>query len=106
MPKHEPKTKVIQTNARIIINQEEGSWAVASLVIEFGPNFEQRINLGWVSDRTSQAESYVGIRNLEGLPEPRRCSLHQVLINEAREVINDTEEVPVLTRFERVTREE
>jgi hypothetical protein len=101
-----PKTKTVPTNARIIINQEWGSWACASLFVEFGPNFEQRICLGWVSDVTSQAESFVGIRNQSGPPEPRICHLHESLIKEARKVINDEEEVEALTRFERITRED
>jgi hypothetical protein len=98
------KTKVVPTNARITIEQEEGSWAVAGLHIEFGPNFEQRVNIGWVSDVTSQAESFVGLQS--GQDEPSECQLHPVLIQEARSILNEEEDVPALTRFERITREE
>lgn len=106
MPPREPKIKVVQANARIIIKQEKGSWAVASIFLEFGPNFEQKITLGWVSDVTSFAENYVGLWNQEDPEEFRTSQLHPSIIQEAREVLSDTEEVKVLTRFERITREE
>jgi hypothetical protein len=109
VPPREPKIKIVQANARIIIKQEKGSWAVASIFLEFGPNFEQKITLGWVSDVTSFAENYVGLWNQEDQEDQeefRTSQLHPSIIQEAREVLSDTEEVEVLTRFERITREE
>lgn len=107
MPTCKPKVKVVPTNARIVIKQEEGSWAVANLAVEFGPNFEQRVNIGWVSDVTSQAESFVGLRNQSGQDEPRERRIHPIIIQEARSILNEKEEeVHALTRFERITRED
>lgn len=104
-PPREPKTKVVQTNARIIIKQEEGSWAVASVNLEFGPNFEQGVCLGWVSDVTSEASSFIALRD-QNDQEVLRSRLHPSIIQEAREVLFDKEEAPILTRFERISRGE
>lgn len=97
----EPRTKTIETRARFTIERdnESPSWMVANVFIDFGPSFEQRLCLGWVSDVTSSPAQGLG-----------RDAIPPYIIDQARTLFEEVKEpdpdLPRPTRFERITREE
>jgi hypothetical protein len=83
----------VETRARFTIERDKDSRMIANVSINFGPSFEQRLYLGWVSDTTSCAASGLG-----------RDSIPQFIIDRARTIFEPPKEPePVApTRFERI----